>query len=95
MAAPAGNRNAAKGTRFKDALNKALAQFATEDGKIQRGEALDKIAETVVRGALLGDKDCWQEIANRLDGKVPQAIIGGDDDDNPIRLLLVNTTDKA
>jgi hypothetical protein len=31
----------------------------------------------------LGDKDSWQEIGNRLDGKPAQVIIG-DDDEPPI-----------
>lgn len=32
----------------------------------------------------MGDIPAIKEIADRLDGKVAQAIIGGDEDDNPI-----------
>lgn len=82
-----GNQNAKKAKRWADALNRALARY--ESGEIRAGEALDKIAEKVVGQALAGDKDSWQEVANRLDGKVPQAIIGGDDDDPPLRIAKV------
>lgn len=31
-----------------------------------------------------GDPVAIKELADRLDGKVPQGVIGGEDDDNPI-----------
>lgn len=94
--APLGNKNAAKAKRWQDALNKALARFETEDGKIKAGEALDKIAETVVMQALAGSKDAWQEIGNRLDGKVPQAIVGDDSADPiSIREILIRGVDAT
>lgn len=95
MAAPLGNQNAKKAKRWQDSLNKALAQFTTEDGKVKAGEALDRIAETVVVQALAGNKDAWLEIGNRLDGKVPQALIGGDEDDPPIQVkeILIRAVD--
>ena len=74
MPAPKGNHNAAKGKRWQDALHKALTRFQTDDGAIKAGEALDKIAETVVKLALMGEKDAWQEIGNRLDGKPHQSM---------------------
>jgi hypothetical protein len=98
VAAPVGNQNAKKAKRWQDALNKALARFETEDGKIQAGQALDKIAELVVMKALAGDKDSIAEIGNRLDGKPAQAIVGGDDDDNPIKTLneiVIRAVDAA
>ena len=85
MGAPVGNQNAAKAKRWQDALHKALTRFESDDGKVKAGEALDKIAETVVSKALAGDKDAWQEIGNRLDGRVPQAIVG-DDGEPPVRV---------
>ena len=89
MAAPVGNQNAKKAKRWEDALNKAMARFCTEDGKVKAGEALDKIAETVVMQALAGSKDAWQEIGNRLDCKVAQAIIG-DEDSDPIQVAAIS-----
>lgn len=86
--APVGNQNAAKAKRWQDALVKALARFSTDDGKIQAGQALDKIAEVVVLKALAGDKDSIIEIGNRLDGKPAQALtVAGDEDGAPVRTL--------
>jgi hypothetical protein len=86
IGAQPGNQNAKKAKRWQDALNKALARFESDELKVKAGEALDKVAETVVQQALAGNKDAWQEISQRLDGKVPQALIGGDEDDAPIRI---------
>lgn len=93
MPAPYGNQNAAKAKRWLDALNKALARYS--DDKVTAGQALDKIAERVVVQALLGDKEAWQEIGNRLDGKVSQPISG--DEDNPIafREIVIRAIDAA
>lgn len=95
IGAQPGNQNAKKAKRWQDALNKALARFENAEAKVQAGEALDKIAETVVTQALAGNKDAWLEIGNRLDGKVPQALIGGDDEDAPIRVeqILIRAVD--
>ena len=70
--APIGNNNAIKNQAWRGALNRALAQFA-EDG-VPRGQALNRIAERVVRQALAGDRDCIAEIGNRLDGKAVQGV---------------------
>jgi hypothetical protein len=86
VAAPAGNKNARKAKDWENALRRVLAQYESEDGKIPRGEALAKIAEQCVVQAIAGDKDARAEIANRLDGKVPQALIGGDEDDPAIKV---------
>ena len=79
---PLGNQNAKKGKRWRDALWKALARYSSDD--VKSGEALDKVAEKGVICALAGDKDAWNEIGNRLDGKPAQAIIGGEGDDPPL-----------
>lgn len=72
MAAPIGNRNAAKAKRWETALTKALARYS--DNAVKAGEALDKIAEVVVRDALAGNRDAIVELANRLDGKPLQPV---------------------
>jgi hypothetical protein len=85
--APVGNQNAAKAKRWQDALVKALARYSNDDGKIQAGQALDKIAEVVVMKALAGDKDSIIEIGNRLDGKPAQALIHqGDEEGGPVKV---------
>ena len=76
MSAPKGNQNAAKGKEWSEAIRYALKNY--EKDKIKRGMALKAIAQKVVEKALDGDKDCWQEIGNRLDGKPAQAITGPD-----------------
>lgn len=80
-----GNQNAKKAKLWEQALRRALARVS----KATVDAGLDKIAETVVTQAMEGNKDAWQEIGNRLDGKVPQALIGGDDDDPAIRIGIV------
>lgn len=83
--APAGNTNGARGTRWRDAINKALARYTRAD--VAAGEALDKIAEGVVIAALAGDWEAISEIGNRLDGKPAQALTLGGDAENPLELV--------
>jgi hypothetical protein len=65
MAAPVGNKFAANGTEWKQALRRAMAHKADGDYR----KTLDQIAAKVVDQALDGDRECWQEIACREDGK--------------------------
>lgn len=82
--APVGNENAAKGRRWRDALNKALARYANPETQVVAGQALDRIAEQVVMRALAGDWDSITEIATRLDGKPAQAVMLAGDTENPV-----------
>jgi hypothetical protein len=43
------------------------------------------VAEKLVLNALAGDTTAIKEIADRIDGKVPQAVVG--DEENPISLI--------
>lgn len=67
MAAPRGNRNAAKGKDWESALRRALAQHETRN-------ALTAIAKQVVNKALDGDMSAIKEIGDRLDGKPAQSV---------------------
>lgn len=79
--APKGNTNARRGHMWRDALERALARAVKSGSKtVERG--LDPIADKVVGNALNGDRDSWQEIANRLDGK--HTTVLANDDDNPL-----------
>jgi hypothetical protein len=49
-------------------------------------ERLDAIAEQLINQATGGDLQAIKEIADRLDGKVPQAHIG-DDEHDPISMV--------
>ena len=86
MGAPEGNQNAAKGRRWLDALNKALARYVDPARQVAAGQALDKIAQNVVAAAVKGDRDAIVEIANRLDGKPAQGITLGSDEENPVKV---------
>jgi hypothetical protein len=69
--APKGNQNGRKAKRWENALTRALARISAGKG-FEAG--LDPIADKVVSLAINGDKDAWQEIANRLDGKHAQSL---------------------
>ena len=85
----AGNANSGSWTKkpFRDALRLELAA-AGEDQK-----ALREIAFALIEKARAADMQAIKELADRMDGKPAQALVGGDDDDNPInivkRILLV------
>ena len=72
--APLGNSNGAKGKTWRDALRKALIQYEDKDLKIERGQVLGRIAKKIIEDALDGDKDAWQEIGNRMDGRPVQGL---------------------
>jgi hypothetical protein len=76
MGAPVGNQNAKAAREWREALRRAMAHKAEGDYRA----TLQKIAEGVVDAALAGEKDAWQEIANREDGKAVQPIAGSDED---------------
>ena len=75
-----GGRKKAK--PFADALRLAIA----DAGKNKR--SLRKIAEALLDKACDGDTQAIREVADRLDGKVPQALIG-DAEEEPIRVTRV------
>lgn len=79
----AGNSNSGRKQEkpFRDALRLELAA-AGDDHK-----ALRRIAQALINKACDGDMQAIKELADRVDGKVPQGIIGGDEDDNPLQLV--------
>ena len=79
--APAGNSNARNPKKFQEALRRALARRA--NGDLNAG--LDTVAMKLVDAASEGEQWAVKEIADRLDGKPAQAIVG-DDDFPPVRL---------
>ncbi len=78
----AGNANSGRRQEkpFRDALRMELAAIG-EDSK-----ALREIAKSLIASATEGKMDAIKEIADRIDGKVPQAIVG-DDEADPINIL--------
>lgn len=91
VGAPPGNQNASKRSKTKHwrmALELALQEAypTATPTPAQEGEALLAIARRTVLDAINGDAKAREEIANRLDGRVPQPV-GGDDESEPIRTI--------
>ncbi len=80
----AGNANSGRKQEkpFRDALRLELTA-AGEDHK-----ALRKIAKALIEKASEGDMQAIKELADRVDGKVPQGVIGGDEGDSPVQILF-------
>jgi hypothetical protein len=77
MGRPLGAPN--KERPFRDALRRV----AYENDR----ERLNKAAQALMKRAEDGDPMAAREVADRLDGKVPQAIVG-DDEHDPIRHIV-------
>lgn len=70
---------------FRDALRLAVKRKGDD---VAKGKSkLDRIAARLVTEAMDGDVPAAKEIADRLDGKVPQAVVGGGEDDPAIRVI--------
>lgn len=79
-----GNKLATGGRKekpFRDALRLEIAA-AGDDHK-----ALRRVAAALLNQAYSGDMPAIKELADRMDGKVPQGVVGGDEDDNPVNVL--------
>ncbi len=74
---------------FRDALRLEIA--ALQQAGDTRG--LRKIARALIANAEGGDNVAIKEIADRLDGKVPQAVTG-DEDGGPVLIEIVRHADK-
>lgn len=74
--------NKGKDKPFKDALRMELAA-AGENHK-----ALRAVAAKLVALAQDGDMQAIKELADRVDGKVAQAVVGEDDDGNQGPLVI-------
>lgn len=87
MGRPEGSQN--KHKPFRAALNRLLDEAGPDPKR------LDLIALALATKAQEGDVQAIKEIADRLDGKPAQALIGGDDDapaikaDVTIRRIIV------
>lgn len=71
---------------FKDAIDAAIRKAADDGGE---DLSLEAIATALLQKAKSGDVAAIKEIAERHDGKVAQAIIGGDDDDPPVKVSAI------
>jgi hypothetical protein len=81
MAAPTGNQNAAKAKVWHAAIMRALEKRS----KLEQKEALDDLAEALLRKAADGDMGALKELGDRLDGKPAQTVDVGNADGKPFR----------
>lgn len=87
MGAPLGNSNGAKKRRLlTDALKRELTQSPQD---------VTAIAKKLIASAMAGEAWAMTLIHDRVDGKAPQPIVGGDEDENPISLNLAVEYVKA
>lgn len=71
MGAKIGNQNARKENRlWGDTLRRVITQ--------ENSKRLRLVAESLVNKAIDGDVQAIKEIGDRIDGKVPQGIVGAD-----------------
>lgn len=77
----AGNANSGRKQEkpFRDALRIELA--AAE----KNGRGLRAIAKKLIEAAEEGKMDAIKELGDRIDGKVPQAVVG--DEENPLNFV--------
>jgi len=83
--APEGNQNAAKGKRWQNAIDKALANKCKSDGQ----KALVDIATAMIDKCLDGDMTAIKEIGDRIDGKVAQTTVLEGNDEKPVALKQI------
>jgi hypothetical protein len=88
MAAPLGNQNAAKGRRWANAVERAMNAWPEKPVSLEINKGLDEAAFEFVKQMML-DKDLgfFREFGDRIDGKPAQAIIGGGEDDPPLKAV--------
>lgn len=67
---------------FANMLNIAIKEAIEGTDKTK----LRAVADALVEKAIAGDVQAIKEVADRLDGKVPQAVVG-DDEHDPINLV--------
>ena len=70
---------------WRDALRVAVLREVDHDEKPRT--KLEELAASLIDAAKGGDISALKELGDRLDGKPAQAIVGGDEDDNPIRTI--------
>lgn len=68
---------------FANMLNIAIKEAVEGSDKTK----LRAVADALVDKAIAGDVAAIKEVADRLDGKVPQAVVG-DDDHDPVGVVF-------
>jgi hypothetical protein len=84
MGAPFGNQNGKKQRIWHAAILRALE--TRDKSRVDGKKELDALADKLLDLVAAGELNALKEFGDRLDGKPAQALIGGDDDDNPIKV---------
>lgn len=86
--APLGNQNAVKGRRWSKAIERAMEAYPERAVSLECNKGIDAAAYEFVHKMMV-EKDLgfFKEFGDRSDGKAPQAIVGGDEDENPLRIV--------
>ena len=71
----------------RDKPFRAALQLAINEASAKGGKKLREVAEALVERGIAGDVPAIKEIADRLDGRVPQAVVG-DSGEDPINHLV-------
>ena len=87
MGAPFGNQNAKRQRIWHAAILRALE--TRDKSRVDGKKELDALAEKLLDLVATGDLAALKEFGDRLDGKPAQAIVGGEPDDNPIRVGVI------
>lgn len=72
---------------WRDALR--VAVLRPLDEVVEPRTQLEALVQQLITNAKGGDTAALREVADRLDGKPAQAIVGGDEDDNPIAVQFI------
>lgn len=92
MAAAQGNQYAAKSKRWTDAIDRAISKRSRVAGL----EALDELAEKLLKKVDEGDVSALKELGDRLEGKPAQALTVTGDPENPLQARVeVVIVDKS
>lgn len=76
---------------FANMLNIAIKEAVEGTDKTK----LRAVADALVAKAMSGDVQAIKEIADRLDGKVPQAVVGGEEGDAPVQIVFKTVYDGS
>lgn len=86
MARPHRPKGAWSDKAWRDAIRVAVNRAHSDPKK---GKKLAALADALVDAGLEGDVPALREIGDRLDGKVPQALVGGGDDAPPVAIRFI------
>jgi hypothetical protein len=72
---------------WRDALR--VAVLRPPDEVVEPKTNLEELVQKLIAAGKTGDMTALKELGDRLDGKPAQAIVGGDEDDNPIAFQFI------